>query len=126
LGGNTYNRPNVVGPISYPKTQKAWFNTAAFASPVAPWTDGGTTTGYGNANKDALVGPGLFNWNISLYKDIPLPREGMKFQFRAESFNTFNHTEFNAVDTGSTDQNFGQVTSTYDPRVLQFGLKFYF
>jgi hypothetical protein len=47
-------------------------------------------------------------------------------QFRAESFNTFNHTEFNGVDTGSTDSNFGQVTSTYDPRELQFGLKLLF
>lgn len=126
LGGNTTNRPNIVGPISYPKTQKSWFSTSAFADPLAPWVDP-SSTGFGDAHKDAVVGPGLFNWNLSVYKDIPLTREGMHFQFRAESFNTFNHTQFNGVDTGSADgANFGKVTSTYDPRVLQFGLKFIF
>jgi len=45
---------------------------------------------------------------------------------RAESYNTFNHTEWNNIDTGFTDGNFGQVTSTYDPRVFQFGAKFLF
>ena len=81
--------------------------------------------GSATANKDAVVGPGLFNWNISLFKDFPV-HEAIHFQLRAESFNTFNHTEFNAVDGGSNDGNFGQVTSTYDPRVLQFGAKFLF
>jgi hypothetical protein len=39
---------------------------------------------------------------------------------------TVNHTQFNGVDTGFTDGNFGQVTSTYDPRELQFGGKLVF
>jgi hypothetical protein len=50
----------------------------------------------------------------------------MVIQLRAESYNTFNHTEFNGIDTGFTDGNFGQVTSTYDPRTFQFGGKFMF
>jgi hypothetical protein len=126
LGGNTTNRPNIVAPITHPKTQKQWFSTASFSDPAAPWTAAGAgTTGFGNAGKDAVVAPGLFNWNISLYKDFPI-RESLHVQFRAESFNTFNHTEFNAIDGGSADSNFGQVTSTYDPRELQFGLKVLF
>ena len=126
LGGGTNNRPNIVGAISYPKTQKAWFNTAAFAAPAAPWTAAGAGgTGFGDARKDAIVGPGLFNWNLSLYKDIPI-HESIKLQFRAESFNTFNHTEWNGIDTGFTDGSFGQTTGTYDPRELQFGLKLLF
>jgi len=125
LGGNTTNRPNLIGPVTYAKTSKSWFNTAAFAAPLAPW-NGGTNQGFGTAGKDKVVGPGLFNWNISLYKDFPLNHEGMKFQLRAESYNTFNHTEFNGIDTGFTDSNFGQVTSTYDPREFQFGAKFAF
>jgi hypothetical protein len=124
LGGNTTNRPNLVSPVTYPHKQKAWFNTAAFANPVAPWAGGGNN-GFGNAGKDAVIAPGLFNWNIALFKDFPI-HESFHLQFRAESFNTFNHTEFNQVDGGSNDGNFGQVTSTYDPRELQFGAKLMF
>jgi hypothetical protein len=126
LGGGTTNRPNLVSHMSYPKKQLAWFNTSAFSAPVAPWL-GGPNQGFGTSGKDAVVGPGLFNWNMALFKEFRLTsHEGPRFQFRAESYNTFNHTEFNAVDTGFTDGNFGQVTSTYDPRVLQFGAKFLF
>ena len=71
--------------------------------------------------------PGLFNWNMSLFKDFPITNaEGPRFELRFESFNTFNHTEFNAIDTGTTDSTYGQVTSAYDPRVFQFGGKFMF
>lgn len=38
----------------------------------------------------------------------------------------FNHTEWNAIDTGTKDPTYGQVTSTYDPRVFQFGGKLMF
>jgi Carboxypeptidase regulatory-like domain len=124
LGGGTTNRPNLVSHVGYPKKQLAWFNTSAFAAPLAPWAGG---AGYGSAGKDAVVGPGLFNWNIAVFKEFRLTsHEGPRFQFRAESYNTFNHTEFNNVSTGFTSGNFGQVTSTYDPRVLQFGAKFLF
>jgi hypothetical protein len=134
FGGNTTNRPNLVGSVSYPKTQTSWFNHAAgsngvkgsFGIPLAPWAGG--TTGYGNASKDTIVGPGLFNWNVSIYKTFQLTSNasGPTFQLRAETFNTFNHTEFNGIDTGFTDVNFGQVTSVYDPREFQFGAKFLF
>jgi Carboxypeptidase regulatory-like domain len=135
LGGNTTNRPNIVGNVTFPKKRTEWFNTAAFAAPVAPWVSGANgNQGFGNASKDTIVGPGLFNWNIALFKDFPFTHNpaGPHIQFRAESFNTFNHTEWggsgagDGIDTGTTDQNFGQVTSTYDPRVLQFGLKLLF
>jgi hypothetical protein len=93
---------------------------------LAPWA-GGTNQGFGTAGKDAVVGPVLFNWNLALFKRFAITsRENPRFELRVESFNTFNHTEFNGVDTGFTDANFGQVTSTYDPRVLQFGGKFLF
>lgn len=126
LGGGTSNRPDEVGSTKGPKTQKQWLNAAAYANPLAPW-DGGTNEGFGTAGKDSVVGPGLFNWNIALFKSFNLTRgEGPRFEFRVESFNTFNHTEFQNVDNGFTDGNFGQVTSTYDPRELQFGGKFLF
>ncbi len=125
LGGGTTNRPNFSSATrGYPKKQLAWFNTSAFSQPTAPW-DGGPNQGYGTAHKDAVVGPGLFNWNLSLFKDFHI-KESMVIQLRAESYNTFNHTEFNGIDTGFTDGNFGQVTSVYDPRTFQFGGKFMF
>jgi hypothetical protein len=127
LGGNTTNRPNLNSKVSYPKTEKQWFGTSAFSLPSAPW-NGGTNNGFGNAGKDAVVGPGLFNWNLSLYKDFLFSSnaEGPRLELRAESFNTFNHTEFNSIDTGTNDSTWGQVTNTYDPREFQFGGKILF
>jgi Carboxypeptidase regulatory-like domain len=127
LGGGTSNRPDEVAPVSYPKSRTAWFSTSSFANPVAPW-NGGPNQGFGNAGRDAVVGPGLFNFNLSLFKTIALTsREGgPRLELRFESFNSFNHTEFNGIDVGTADQNFGQVTSAYDPRVLQLGAKLSF
>jgi hypothetical protein len=128
LGGGTTNRPNIVAPISYPKTRLAWFNKAAFAAPIAPWAPGGNAQGnqgFGNARKDAIVLPGLFNFNLAAFKTFSFT-ESVKLQMRFESFNTFNHTEFQNIDASTNDANFGQVTSTYDPRVLQLGAKISF
>jgi hypothetical protein len=127
LGGGTTNRPNFNASVrSYPKRQLEWFNPAAYSAPLAPWA-GGTNQGFGTAGKDSMVGPGLFNWNLSLFKDFHVTSgEGPRFQLRFESYNTFNHTEFQGVNTGFTNKNFGQVTSTYDPRTWQFGGKFMF
>ena len=124
LGGGTRNRPNQVAKVSYPKTVNAWFSTSSFANPVAPW-NGGPNQGFGNARKDAVVGPGLFNFNMAMFKTVNLT-ERVKFEFRFETFNTFNHTQFNGLDTNSADANFGHVTTTYDPRVLQLGGKLSF
>ncbi|HEY2466746.1 MAG TPA: hypothetical protein VGI45_02740 [Terracidiphilus sp.] len=126
LGGGTTNRPDVTGDPHGSKSVSNWFNTSAFANPLAPWS-GGTNEGFGTARKDNVVGPGLFNWNLALFKSIPFTgKENPHLELRVETFNTFNHTEFNGVDTGFTDGNFGQVTSTYDPRELQFGGKLVF
>lgn len=127
FGGNAQNRPNLTGKVGGAKSQQAWFNSAAFTAPTAEWA-GGTNHGFGNAGKDSIVGPGLQNWNLSLFKTFPFTgsENSPKIELRFESFNTFNHTQFNGVDTAFTDSNFGQVTSSLDPRVLQFGGKFIF
>ncbi|HEY1808400.1 MAG TPA: TonB-dependent receptor, partial [Acidobacteriaceae bacterium] len=89
LGGNTENRPDIASHVNFPKTQKQWFTTTSFTAPVAPWA-GGANNGFGNARKDTIHLPGLFNWNLSMYKDFPFTRnaEGPRFQLRVESFNT--------------------------------------
>jgi hypothetical protein len=48
------------------------------------------------------------------------------FQFRADAFNVWNHTQFRNVDSNTTSSTFGQVTSTFDPRVFQLGAKLVF
>jgi hypothetical protein len=65
--------------------------------PTAPW-NGGPNRGFGSAGKDAVVGPGIFNGNLALFKSIPLrSHEGIRLEIRFESFNPFNHTELNAL-----------------------------
>ena len=126
--GNGGNRPNLVSRVKYldPRKGNSWFDKSSFANPTAQW-NGGTTGGYGTAGKDAVVGPGLFNWNLSLFKSFALtPGEGTRLELRFESFNTFNHTSFTSVNTSSGDPNFGKVTADYTPRTLQFGGKLTF
>jgi hypothetical protein len=126
LGGGTSNRADQVAKVTYPKTINAWFSTSSFADPVAPWA-GGPNQGFGNAAKDAVKGPGIQNWNISLFKSIPFRSEGTpRIDLRFESFNTFNHMNPQGVDLNNHDGNFGHVTSDYGPRTLQLGGKFVF
>jgi len=76
---------------------------------------------------NALRGPGRDNWNISLFKSFTLSESrGSRLEFRVETFNTWNHTQFNGIDNTLADGNFGQVTSAFDPRILQLGGKIYF
>jgi len=128
FGGGTTNRPNQVAKVHYTKKADNYFSKASFVAPVAPWDPAysGTGDGFGNARKDAIAGPGRLNFNTSLFKTFAVT-ESAKFEFRAESFNTFNHTQFDALGvTGVTDANFGKAVHTNDPRVLQFGAKFLF
>ncbi len=126
LGGGTQNRPNKIAKVTMPKQFSQWFSTASFADPVAPW-NGGPNQGFGNAGKDAVVGPGIQNWNLSLFKSIAFKSEnGPRIELRFESFNTFNHTNPQGVNLNSRDPNFGKITNDYGPRTLQLGGKFQF
>ena len=127
LGGGTNNRPDLVAKVSYPKKVGAWFSTASYADPTAPW-DGGPNQGFGNAAKDSAVGPGIFNWNMSLVKTLPFTghESGPRVELRWETFNTFNHTIFQGIDTGSHDSNFGHIVNDYGARTMQLGGRFRF
>ncbi len=116
---NATNRPDKVSSVSYPHTAGEWFNINAFAPPaVGAW---------GNAGFNSLRGPGRDNWNLSLFKSFPFTHdESRRLEIRAESFNAWNHTQFDAVSNSLGASNFGQVTSAFDPRVFQFGAKIYF
>jgi hypothetical protein len=124
LGGGYQNRMNASGKMKYSKKVGSWFDTSILSVPTAAWA-GGANQGFGNSGKDAVVGPGRVNFTTSLYKSFSMT-ERAHFELRFESFNTFNHTQFNNVDVKNTDGNFGQVTNTQDPRTLELGGKFVF
>jgi Carboxypeptidase regulatory-like domain len=116
---NGTNRPDVNGNVSYPQKVLQFFDTAAFSSP-APGA-------WGSLQKGAIRGPGRDNWNISLFKNFLLSESrNSRFELRIETFNTFNHTQFKDVSSSFSSSNFGQVTSTWDPRVFQLGGKLIF
>jgi hypothetical protein len=117
LGGTTSNRANIVAPVTYPKTRFQWFSTSSFQKPgPLQW---------GNAARNDVVAPGRNNWNMALFKAFQV-KENVRFEFRAETFNTFNHTQLGGPSTSVTAANFGQITSTFNPRTFQLGAKFLF
>jgi hypothetical protein len=124
LGGGYTNRPNQTAKTTYPKQRNKWFDTSSFAAPVPAWL-GGPNLGFGNAKKDAIVGPGRENFTTSLYKSFAI-REACEFQLRFESFNTFNHFQPNGLNSSYGASQFGQITSAWDPRTLELGGKFTF
>jgi hypothetical protein len=138
LGGSYTNRPNQNRKVHYSKKVDNWFDHScyipgstscadtnpAWSAPTPSW-DGGGNMGFGNTNKDAVVGPGRVNFTTSLYKSFAIG-ERAHFELRFESFNTFNHTQFNSINTTMGNGNFGQVTTTWDPRNLELGGKFVF
>jgi hypothetical protein len=123
-GAGYLDRPNVSGKVSYPKKFGQWFNTAQFSAPTPAWL-GGPNQGFGNAARDSIVGPGRVNFTTSLYKSFAMT-ERAHLELRFESFNTFNHTEFYNFNASLNSSQFGQITSTWDPRVLELGGKFVF
>jgi hypothetical protein len=117
LGGGTANRADQVSAVSYPKTRQQWFSTASFARPAAlQWS---------NQQRNTVRGPGRNNWNMALFKAFQFT-ESAKLEFRAETFNTFNHTQWTNPNTSVTSSSFGTISGTYSPRNLQLGAKIMF
>ena len=113
------------------KSIDEWFNTAAFTQPAFGV--------YGSERRNILTQPGINNWDVGMGKTFQFT-ERVGFQFRVETFNTFNHTQYgldptaaasggpgqSAVSNNITNANFGQVTSARPGRILQFGGKLVF
>jgi hypothetical protein len=76
---------------------------------------------YGNAGKNILRGPGLWNADLSLFKTFSL-HERVRFTFRAEAFNAFNHPSFSNPNGNIEAPQFGNITGTsVGARVMQLG-----
>jgi len=125
---NATNRPDLVGHVSYPQAvltcatcfqQIQYIDPSAFANPAIG--------AFGDLGHNALRGPGRDNWNLSLFKSFWFNEErGSRLELRFETFNVWNHTQFNQVSTNFGSSNFGRFTSAFDPRTLQLGIKAYF
>jgi len=80
----------------------------------------------GTLHLTPVSGPGFWNFDFSLIKRTRIS-ERTNVEFRAEFFNIFNHTNFFTGETQTiTQTTFGQVTDTFDPRIIQFAVKFNF
>ena len=114
-------RPNVVGAPSSncgPDHLTNCIATSAFALPT-PFT-------YGNFGRNVLVGPGLFNFDVSFFKNIPI-KERLALQIRSEFFNLFNHPAFSNPNSTFNTATFGSITSTSNNnRQIQFAARLTF
>jgi len=106
------------------------FNPAAFAAPR------GLT--FGNSGRNLLRNPRRASFDVALFKHFALS-EGKGFEFRTEAFNLFNHTQWNAINSGMAcyggpsnsagtsdclaTNNFLHPQSAHRSRILQLGLK---
>jgi hypothetical protein len=79
----------------------------------------------GNASRRFFHGPGLNNWDMSLFKNVHFT-ERVSVDIRAEFFNVFNHTQFGNPVGNFAQSNFGQITSARDPRIGQLAAKVHF
>ena len=121
VAGNGVQRPNLVAGAklgtsgSLYNRLNNYINTAAFTASSA--------YSFGDAPRTlSLRGPGYTNWDLSLFKNIPIHNR-INAQFRAEAFNAFNTPLFNGPNTAFGSANFGKITSQANfPRYLQLGL----
>jgi hypothetical protein len=126
-------RPDWVGQISYldprqvrtlvggdgqSRSGNFYFDPTPGAVFVAPPLDQ-----FGNAAPRIIRGPGRNNWNLTLTKEFPLMREGMRLKFRAEAFNIWNHAQFNNPDMTASSRTYGIISSAADGRNVQLGLR---
>jgi hypothetical protein len=135
-GANLY-RPNRVSGQPLTKLVKSgntvqYVNLSAVEIPSATAVDGVYPAPFGDMSRNPARSPAIDYTNISLNKTFPLPAERMKMEFRGELNNVFNHTNFSTPSTsmsgtaGSVATKGGGITTTFDPRIIQFGLKVLF
>jgi hypothetical protein len=131
------------------KTFSSWFNTSC-AVPAIAGSIGtaanplGTqvSTGAGVwSPKINIYDPGFTNFNTALFKDWAVFENKATIRLRVETYNTFNHTEFNSVNATASyktaDQNqsttnpllsstYGQEDGAASPRYMQLALRISF
>lgn len=147
-------RPNLVGDPFSNVPAGYYFNPLAFARPIVaagaviPSSGGTATAGalgtdFGNVTRNFIRGPHQTNVDFSIIKRFRIA-DTKTIEFRTELFNLLNTVNFanpisdlNAVPAANFNADgsvksggagrFGQIISTSNnPRLIQFGLKFSF
>jgi hypothetical protein len=107
--------------------EPSYFNTGCFASQTIAPTPAVPNPyfspfefGTESRTDNALRTPGVANWDLSVFKDIPI-HENLVFNFRLEAFNAFNRVQFGQPNVSVGNASFGSVAATQynNPRLLQ-------
>jgi hypothetical protein len=125
VGTNSALRPDLICNPNLPRgrqTVEKFFKTECY---VAPESLIPGDVRYGTAGRSTATGPGLIGTDISVRKNTRIT-EKVKAEFRGEFFNSANHANFATPNRNLGDGNFGRVSDTADPRIIQLGLKLLF
>ncbi len=111
-------KPYGVGPGQF------FYDPTAFA-PI-------TAVRFGNTGRDILRGPGIFNTDLSLFREFPI-KERLRLEFRTECYNLTNTPKFSNPSASVSSGTFMQITSTLSnstavntERQFRFGLRLTF
>ncbi len=139
-GANEY-RPNVVAgqPLTQGRKVRAantgyvqYVNLAALTLPATRVGAVGTPllSPFGDAARNPGRTPAFYQSDFDLNKRFATPVEGLKVEFRAEFYNVLNHTNLYLPSSAlsgtlgsGTATGGGVISSTFEPRIVQFGLK---
>ncbi|HEX3572579.1 MAG TPA: carboxypeptidase-like regulatory domain-containing protein [Acidobacteriaceae bacterium] len=111
-------RPNLVGPISTMKQQRAGTTNVQFIQSTNTCTTTITTgctfqiiNGIGNIQRNAVTGPGFADLDISGEKQTKI-FESLTFTLRADAFDILNHPNFGQPSGNAQSTTFGQISAT--------------
>jgi hypothetical protein len=122
LTGSGLDRPNVVaGAQMY--TGAAHGLKYQYVNPVLYTAN--PIGMFGDAGHLSLRGPGYFDVDLAVARGFRL-RERLTLQVRGEAFNLLNHPNFGLPNSNISSSSFGQITSAFDPRILQGSMKLVF
>jgi hypothetical protein len=83
----------------------------------------------GSFGRYVFHGPGFANWDLSAFKRLNVT-ERQQFEIRGEFFNAFNHAQFDSINSSNIGNigspNFGVISATRDPRIIQFSARYRF
>jgi hypothetical protein len=133
-GANEY-RPNRVNGVPLTERVKLssgyiqYVNYSGLTLPATRSASGTLQSPFGNESRNPGRTPAYYTTDFALNKNFDTPLEGLKVQFRTEMYNAFNHTNLYLPASGlggtlgGAPSSGGSVTSTFEPRIIQFGLK---